>query len=197
MEAKFGFFDLDAAVSSAFVFLLVESIYSTESSQSGKQGVKGATSILSYLSGCGNRAAQRRLNDVQQLCEHLHIMDESLIPPAGHSTQTITVPTTNRESHNSNTIDVATVGSSANVQAEQSHYTSPLLEDIDWRQALSSLEAQGDTSDIPAMNDGFISDMNAFDHLDGFNFDLNGDFMLTGADETDWAQFEHQISRQQ
>jgi proline utilization trans-activator len=183
-------------VSSAFIFLLVESIYATQSPQSGRQGIKGARSILGYLGGCGNEAAQRRLDDIQQLSEHLHIECESLVPPVRHPTHATTIPSTNRQASSDTTVASAD-GFSAEVQPEQPQYTSPLLYDIDWRQALSSLEDHGDTFDSFPVNDNSLTDMTAFDHLDGFSFGLNGDFMLTGADETDWEQFERQISRQQ
>lgn len=79
--------------------------------------------------------------------------------------------------------------------ASHPHELSHPLEDIDWRQALASLE---DTSTIFG---GFnpdgeqLSDSAALDQFDDFNFDLNGDFLLTGADEIDWEEFSRQITR--
>lgn len=67
MEYKIGatgsitakrFFDLDAADLSAFVFMLVEAVYSTESTQSSIQVIKAAVDILQYLHDNGNRGAE-------------------------------------------------------------------------------------------------------------------------------------------
>ena len=55
--AKFGYFDLDAAISAAFIFILVESLQSVGSSRSGLHGIRSATSILQYLIKHGNKAA--------------------------------------------------------------------------------------------------------------------------------------------
>ena len=71
--AKFGYFDLDAAISAAFIFILVESLQSVGSSRSGLHGIRSATSILQYLIKHGNKAAAKRMLDVEHICQHLGI----------------------------------------------------------------------------------------------------------------------------
>ncbi|ETS74853.1 hypothetical protein PFICI_13337 [Pestalotiopsis fici W106-1] len=69
--SKFGFFDLDAAVSAAFVFILAEA--SSSNIQHYRNDVKGALDVLSYLGTCGNRVAARKLTEIRQMCVQLDI----------------------------------------------------------------------------------------------------------------------------
>lgn len=69
--AKFGFFDLDALFSAAFVFVLAEKITPRQSAE--PSGIRGAASLMDWLSTCGNKVASKRLEDIHQMCSHLGI----------------------------------------------------------------------------------------------------------------------------
>ncbi|EXM12590.1 hypothetical protein FOTG_18917 [Fusarium oxysporum f. sp. vasinfectum 25433] len=71
--AIFGFFDLDAAFSAAFVFVLVESIYSHTQKIDATSGIQRASSIMQFLAAKGNMAAARRRTDIERMCHHLGI----------------------------------------------------------------------------------------------------------------------------
>lgn len=75
--AKFGFFDLDAIFSTAFVFVLAEvAVRPQETNRSdgvGRQRIRGAASMMEYLSSCGNRVATKRLADIRQMCSYLDL----------------------------------------------------------------------------------------------------------------------------
>lgn len=72
--AKFGFFDLDATFSVAFVSLLSECSCPPGSNDgSSHKGLLGAYEILQYFAAHGNLAAARRMGDIDQMCENLGI----------------------------------------------------------------------------------------------------------------------------
>lgn len=70
--AKFGFFDLDALFSAAFVFVLTEKI--TPRQPTDPSGIRSAVSLMDWLSTCGNKVATKRLADIYQMCSHLNII---------------------------------------------------------------------------------------------------------------------------
>lgn len=187
--AKFGFFDLDAAISSAFVFVLVESTHSADSPQSGIQGIAAAMSILRFLAENGNKAAERRLKDVQQVCEHLGIMLGASEPPTGLHTQQ--AASTNMDHSELNTAPTAALPNGHMVSSEHSLMDGTVgTTEFDWRQALVSLEGPSDS-----MSNSLSGDNALWDGADGFNFDFNSDFMLNEADLTAWEQFERHLVR--
>jgi proline utilization trans-activator len=193
--AKFGYFDLDAAVSAAFVFVLVESLQSTGSPRSGLHGIRGATGILQYLIKHGNKAAAKRMSDVEHICQHLGI--EIGIPTVVTSPAAAEGPsdsTYNRALHDPVSSAEDTTASDG-PHAVDTYEESAL--DTDWRQALfelpdhsshlpNSLESNNESYGIPPIDD-----------ISGFNLDFGNDFILTGADEIDWEEFERQITRNQ
>jgi hypothetical protein len=65
----FGYFDLDATFSAAFVLTMMGFVEGDL--QEPPEGLKQAAEILKYLSNAGNSAAQRRLNDLKQFCLHV------------------------------------------------------------------------------------------------------------------------------
>jgi proline utilization trans-activator len=69
--AKFGFFDLDALFSAAFVFVLAEKI--SPRTPTDPCGIRDAASLMGWLSASGNKAATKRLADIHQMCSHLGI----------------------------------------------------------------------------------------------------------------------------
>lgn len=72
--AKFGFFDLDATFTVAFISLLAVCLSPPGSrAASSHDGVIGAYEILSHFAAHGNAAASKRMVDVEQMCENLGI----------------------------------------------------------------------------------------------------------------------------
>ncbi|KAM0417131.1 hypothetical protein ACHAPT_012838 [Fusarium lateritium] len=67
--ALFGYFDLDATFSAAFVLTMMGFVEGDL--QEPPEGLKQAAEILKYLSNAGNSAAQRRLSDLKQFCLHV------------------------------------------------------------------------------------------------------------------------------
>ncbi|KAH6685845.1 hypothetical protein F5X68DRAFT_241104 [Plectosphaerella plurivora] len=82
---KNAFLDLDAVFSVGFIFVLVEAI--NRGKNLGKSGIEGSRSILKYLVGLGNRAAAKRLAEMDQMCAHLETLppDQSQEPFADAS----------------------------------------------------------------------------------------------------------------
>jgi proline utilization trans-activator len=170
-------------VSSAFVFVLVESTHLAESPQSGYQGIISAAAIMKYLSENGNKAAERKLKVVRHLCEHLGIILQDSLQVSGgllgepivqqHTASTATATQSNA---------LETLGSGPLTSVPDAH------PDCDWRRALSFFEASNQSSSKSQLDSNSL-----WNTPDGLNFDFNDDFMLTGADETDWEQFERQI----
>lgn len=71
--AKFGFFDLDATFSAAFVFVLVEAMGPGDRRDLNLARITTALGLLEYLSGHGNKAAGKRQADIEQMCRHLRV----------------------------------------------------------------------------------------------------------------------------
>ncbi|CAH0047054.1 unnamed protein product [Clonostachys solani] len=72
--AKFGFFDLDAIFSAAFVFVMAE--VTEHKAPMGPSELQTAVSLLDHLGKCGNKASMNRLLDIRQMCSRLGIAIE-------------------------------------------------------------------------------------------------------------------------
>lgn len=196
--ATFGYFDLDATVSAAFVFVLVESLHTGSSTHSGRQGIRGAVEILQYFSSHGNKAADRRLLDVEQICQHLDISLETTTAPASPAAvveeSSIAPDSTvnNDATHSLPPVDITT-------EALLPHSVVPTEGgvDSDWREALIFSQDPHGLYDGLELGNFTVSDEAIFGNLSGFHLDFGDDFMLTGADETDWEEFERHITRHQ
>ncbi|VUC27318.1 unnamed protein product [Clonostachys rosea] len=73
-QAKFGFFDLDAIFSAAFVFVMAE--VTEHKAPMGPSDLQSAVSFLDHLGKCGNKASMNRLVDIRQMCSRLGITIE-------------------------------------------------------------------------------------------------------------------------
>lgn len=71
LVAKHAFLDLDAAFSVGFIFVLVEAINPTKGL--GTDGIEGSLTILSYQALQGNRAASKRLEELNHMCASLSL----------------------------------------------------------------------------------------------------------------------------
>ena len=71
------------------------------SDPSTHSGTRGAISLLEYLSSCGNMAAKTRLDDILQMCSHLHIetsgLDQNPNAPVADSMPVQLVPNASGE----------------------------------------------------------------------------------------------------
>ncbi|KAH7322605.1 fungal-specific transcription factor domain-containing protein [Stachybotrys elegans] len=73
--ALFGYFDLDATFSAAFILAMVGFINSDEEPKP-PQGLDESARILKYLCKAGNKAAERRLYDLKQFCRQVWTQDK-------------------------------------------------------------------------------------------------------------------------
>lgn len=69
LQARYGFFDLDATFSAAFVLVMVGFVDKTQSQP--PEALDQASKVLQFLSQSGNLAAERRLQDITQSCSHV------------------------------------------------------------------------------------------------------------------------------
>ncbi|KAL4933735.1 fungal specific transcription factor domain-containing protein [Aspergillus undulatus] len=69
--ANFGFFNLDAIFSVAFVFVLSSTIYPDK--ESCWRDINSTLELLDYLSSHGNKASHNRRADIVQRCDYLGI----------------------------------------------------------------------------------------------------------------------------
>ncbi|KAL3460977.1 hypothetical protein BJX64DRAFT_278118 [Aspergillus heterothallicus] len=72
--ANFGFFDLDAIFSVAFVFVLARTIYPGKGSYN--RDINLTLDLLNHLSLHGNKAAHNRRADILQMCDQIGISQE-------------------------------------------------------------------------------------------------------------------------
>ncbi|KAM5359267.1 hypothetical protein ACJZ2D_014615 [Fusarium nematophilum] len=76
--AKNAFLDLDILFSVGFVFVLVEAIHPGRNL--GLSGIEGSRNVLQYLVTVGNRAAAKRLGELDQMCIHLRPLAQEEAP---------------------------------------------------------------------------------------------------------------------
>ncbi|KAL2821151.1 hypothetical protein BJX63DRAFT_379487 [Aspergillus granulosus] len=75
--ANFGFFDLDAIFSVAFVFVLAATIYPGKGSYN--RDINLTLDLLNHISFHGNKAARNRRTDILQMCHLLGISREQTV----------------------------------------------------------------------------------------------------------------------
>lgn len=68
--ALFGYFDLDATFSAAFILVMMGFV-DTSDLQKPPEGVSQAAVVLQYLADAGNSAAQRRLDELKHFCRRV------------------------------------------------------------------------------------------------------------------------------
>ncbi|CVK99004.1 related to positive activator of transcription [Fusarium proliferatum] len=73
--AKHAFLDLDCLFSTGFIFVLAVIINSDKAQ--AYQGIESVRSILTHLSNLGNRAATKRLAEIDQMCTSLTLETET------------------------------------------------------------------------------------------------------------------------
>ncbi|KAJ5110131.1 hypothetical protein N7532_002776 [Penicillium argentinense] len=79
---RYGFFDLDATFSAAFVLVMVGFIDNSQNKPPA--ALSQAYDVLRFLSRSGNSAAEQRLQDISQSCSHVwpdHIFDRASSSP--------------------------------------------------------------------------------------------------------------------
>ena len=187
--ANFGFFDLDAALSSAFVFVLVETIHPDASRGCGNRGIGDASNVLKYLTSRGNRAAAKRLADIEQICDQLGISIsdgsgqqddiESMIAPWPDVSLATLV---NEDSAERN----GAVDEEPRIAPQ---HTAPSPE-FDWAEASAAFF---DNQPFSGQPDQAVAPMwGSFgEGFSGFYFD---EFALTGVVETDWEELSRQFN---
>lgn len=72
--ARFGFFDLDATFSAAFILVMI-ALLDEPNVRALPVEIRAACDILRYMSEAGNHSAQRRLEDVAQFCAQVWSID--------------------------------------------------------------------------------------------------------------------------
>lgn len=207
MIANFGFFDLDAAFSAAFVFVLVDSIYSHTGRSSSVENIRKASEILNYLSSQGNKAAEKRGADINQMCNHLGVSFHENLQNTNGLLQD------NNESQGPETeLDGTESGSQQNCEQrpltdnrrrEDVHITECTLpqqelspSQFDWAQAAATFFDQN----LSDPQDTQKSMAAALSFGEGGNEICSSlyldDFSLTGVVETDWAELGKQLASQ-
>ncbi|THC94112.1 hypothetical protein EYZ11_006401 [Aspergillus tanneri] len=79
---RYGFFDLDATFSAAFVLVMVGFI--DNSQKHPPPALNQAFSVLRFLSRSGNSAAEQRLQDIAQSCSHVWPDHRFDVTPSNH-----------------------------------------------------------------------------------------------------------------
>ncbi|KAF4982675.1 hypothetical protein FDECE_17463 [Fusarium decemcellulare] len=173
--AKNAFLDLDILFSVGFVFVLVEAIQPGRNL--GMSDIEGSRNILQYLVTVGNRAAAKRLGELDQMCVHLRPLSQD--QPASDQD----VP--RQASTQSFSLDINNMGT----------LVAPATATSTERQGQSGDQAM-DMSDSPVLNSMFPGS------ADLANISLEGEnglywvyhepgFVYTGAELADWEALEY------
>ncbi|KAH6989083.1 hypothetical protein BKA56DRAFT_641098 [Ilyonectria sp. MPI-CAGE-AT-0026] len=187
--ANFGFFDLDATFSAAFVFVLVEAFYPTPTRSVGVSGIPKASRIMQYLAAQGNRAAEKRRADLEQICNFLGItypqdQDEG-VPVGEESVCTTAVPEPEEGALSTHALSIDAAGQP---EASATQDDSP---QFDWAEAAATFFDQQPNMTI---DQDMINNLSFAEggHIPS-SFYLD-DFTLTGVIETDWEEFSKQLT---
>ncbi|KAL2866660.1 fungal specific transcription factor domain-containing protein [Aspergillus lucknowensis] len=167
--ANFGFFDLDAIFSVAFVFVLAGKIYPGK--ESYNRDIKLTLALLDHLSSHGNRAAPNRRADILQMCDHLGIAREQM----AFSTHGERHPTRDPDKppEHVQVADIPTETGPPQDTTTPLDFTEPALQ---WVNDIDELMLQQDPHDF-------------------YSLYYNDGFPLAGTVETDWEALERQIFR--
>lgn len=181
--ALFGYFDLDATFSAAFVLVMMGFIRSDDP-KNPPEGLLEAAEVLQYLSNAGNKAAQQRFHELQVFCSHVWSPDDMSEDWRWLKNQTMEVQSSEMIDATVGTCDVSVPQEGLGEMSIASQSLSP------WLNArsigLTSSEHGGVALDFD------IPDALGFDLIDqaGDIYSCFNDpnLPLTGVDEVDWAE---------
>ncbi|KGO42972.1 Transcription factor, fungi [Penicillium expansum] len=184
MSSRYGFFDLDATFSAAFVLVMVGFLDKSQSQP--PPALDQASKVLQFLSRSGNLAAERRLQDIAQSYLHVwpdHVFDAN----ASHSdvgsrdkTQTFAASPDSRQDALLTSLDahpyMAMASSSRSDHQDEIRLLEP-WSNMDVPDAM--FDMQGDWNlDLSGEAEGIYSSFH------------NPTLPLTGVDYIDWLEIE-------
>jgi proline utilization trans-activator len=201
--ARFGFFDLDATFAAAFVLVMMGVV---DDDEQRPEGLRQAFDVLNYLSDAGNKAAERRLKDIQQFCSHVWPNDRPHRSSDNHPNRSQDVNAGNGAGGEARR-PLGKV-SSTNGNAEQVLHRPAMptgtlpVDQMHWNDAM-----QPQPGNLLPTNQGFLDVWNSSDTMFGidpyqFGIDLSREadgiyssfhdptFPLTGVDYSDWQEME-------
>lgn len=163
--AKFGFFDLDAIFSTAFVFVLAATIY--PDNESYLREINSTVQLFDYLSESGNQASHNRRADILQMCDHLGLFRE-LVDSPSQAGQTLACPHGQNAQINRQGLVQSLIAGETPVD-----FSEPALQ---WVTDIDQLLLQQDPHNF-------------------YSLYSNNGLPLAGTVETDWETLESQIFR--
>lgn len=201
--ARFGFFDLDATFSAAFILVMMGIIEGT-SEQHLPPEIQAACDLLRFFTKAGNESARGRLEDVTRFCASIWRGNQSDFmnssAPGGESGNASQYP--NAAANNAD----ATGGFATGTRAQTS---SDRAEPVPFQTTLSPPLMPGwDNSFDPThAMDSTMHFAPGSDVTEDVVFDLAGDaeciytsfnepsWPLTGIDQNDWMEMERMIGQ--
>ncbi|KAL6409189.1 hypothetical protein AUP68_05560 [Ilyonectria robusta] len=193
--ALFGFFDLDATFSAAFVLIMMGFV-KTNNPQKPPDGLKQAVDVLEYLSAAGNKAAEQRLGDLKQFC--FHVWSPDILSDDWKWLGVHQVAGQDDISAGAVISTMATSGELALVNHAPRQVERAPLYSSDWPEKWGV--CYDGMTPMPSTNVGQGSAMLDFDFEGTFGMDMSHgagdiyssfndpDLPLTGVDEVDWAE---------
>jgi len=190
--ALFGYFDLDATFSAAFILLMMGFVDSSDM-QRPPEGIAQAAEVLRYLSEAGNGAAQRRLEELKQFCRRVWSPPENVTAewawlredfedfPMG-STMDADITNDPTQAQANNTANHVQQSSTGAIEPARAMTATPSA----WQNVADDLDVAGG-ADL----DNFFNDFptNLGDEMGGIYSSYNDPTLpLTGIDEVDWAE---------
>ncbi|CAI7604070.1 unnamed protein product [Penicillium viridicatum] len=179
--APFGFFDLDALFSVAFVFILAGSAFSDAQQIRVVQGLKLAMNLFDYLAERGNKASLCRKTDTEQICNHVGVSLDGASTALGDSQAT---PTPTQHAAITPRYDpVAEIIRTPTQQPDQRVNPSGYLH---------PLRATG-LPPVRQTEDGLYDSFSGSVPRDLYTIHQNNDLALSGSVELDWEELERQL----
>ncbi|CAI7657728.1 unnamed protein product [Penicillium glandicola] len=180
---RYGFFDLDATFSAAFVLVMVG--FLDKSQIQPPPALDKASKVLQFLSQSGNLAAERRLQDIAQSCSHVwpdHVFNANAShgDAASRKTRAFAASPGSRQDTLLTSSDsppyTAMASSSRGIHQDEIRLLEP-WSDMDVPDAM--FDMQGDWNlDLSGEAEGIYSSFH------------NPTLPLTGVDYTDWLEIE-------
>lgn len=181
--APFGFFDLDALFSIAFVLILAEKVLSDDQKDRVSHGLRITMDLFDHLAERGNKASLSRKADVEQMCNHLGISTKS----ADHSYPRDRQESLSPRESTATTLRYDPVMEIIQTTGRQQPHN--LVDPVSYFDQFrsSDLSQLGETENMlyDSLSDSVSHGL--------YNIYNNNDLMFSGSVELDWEELERQL----
>ncbi|KAM0713407.1 hypothetical protein Q7P37_010369 [Cladosporium fusiforme] len=185
--ARFGFFDMDATFSAAFILVMIAILNGT-TTETLPEEVRLACDVLLYLGKAGNQVAKDRLDDISRFCASVWRTSESSTL-SGDTHASKSCPSSPPPEYGQVFENIA-----AGANAADNTYFQTLSGLSDTQGQTGSSHDRSDSPTVASLQPPAAGETSGLDFFDEAQCIYTGfdvpDFSLTGFDHGDWMEME-------